>query len=205
LTTDNGQWVWIPTFALCALCGTVFGQEAEKAWAEDDPPKLTEISWSVGDTTVEAIVTFDRVPARFSGYALEGPDRIVLDCFSTDLTATIAEESLPDPVTNAELGELTMDPDVEFVRLALFTSRAVDYRLVETPTRLRLILFWNTRLERQVARSKRRRKATLISVLSGAGAAAAIVAGVFTYRKKHEEPSVEDEIPPPSIPTPDGQ
>jgi hypothetical protein len=34
---------------------------------------------------------------------------------------------------------------------------------------------------------------------------AAAIAGVVAARKLTEEPAPEDEIPPPSIPTPDGQ
>jgi hypothetical protein len=171
---------------------------------EDVRPEFTDIAWSLTDTTVEIILSFNEVPLRYSVYALEQPDRIVVDCFGTAIPDSISDKELPPPVVSKELALQTTEPDIAFARLVLFTRRAVAYRLFEAPTRLRLVLDWNTRLERQKAEELRRRqrRRRLVAVIAGAAVATAVTTTVIIAAAGDEESPGDDVIPPPSITPP---
>ena len=107
---------------------------------DEEPTVLQNVSWLTGDTTVEAILTFNEVPVRYSVYALERPHRIVVDCFETDDQVQLDASRVPPPVTSAELTSQAIEGEVQFARLIMFTQRAVAYQTNESVSRLRVVM-----------------------------------------------------------------
>lgn len=192
---------------------TAVAESAEDPFAfdEEEPSVLKSLAWRVGDTLVEAILDFSVIPVRYSAYALERPQRIVIDCFETANAVSLDTVAPPAPVARGELSAQAVEGELQFLRLVLFTTRAIDFRVEETPTRLRLQMQWNTRLERQLEEQRAKRKRIAVYAGLGAVALAGVTVAIIAATGDDDPlpspgpgpgPTTSDTIPPPDIPLP---
>ncbi len=168
-------------------------------------PVLRDVQWSVGDSIVEAVLHFDRTPARYTAYALEDPHRIVVDCYDTR-AGMLLDPQAPRPIVNARLTGEAMGDEIRFLRLVLFTERAIAFETHETQSEVRVVMQWNTRAEQQHSRDIRRRRLTAFSIIAGIAAAGVTVGIIAGAADSDDEPNqdVDDVIPPPAMQPPGG-
>jgi len=168
-------------------------------------PEIQDFKWNIHDSTIELIISFNVVPVRYTAFALQKPDRIVLDCFDTEARVAIRNKSLPVPVERTELNFVPAEEkELRLQRLVLFTSRAVAYHIDESPSRLRVIMNWNTRLEEQKIRQARKKRIFWGSLLTSTGLVTAGSVAVLLSVNKDAGPSGPGIIPPPAIAPPNG-
>lgn len=170
-------------------------------------PVLRDVQWSVGDSTVSAVLHFDRTPARYAAYALEDPHRIVIDCYDTKAGMLLDPEA-PRPVARARLTGEAVGDEISFLRLVLFTERAIAFETEETNSAVRVVMRWNTHAEHERYRQLRRRRFRAFSIIAGTAIVGATVGIILGTADWDDEPGHTDPgsgtIPPPDMPPPLG-
>jgi hypothetical protein len=167
-------------------------------------PVVDGVSWTADDSSIVFTVSFTRVPPRYLAYALTSSDRIVLDCFETEVGVELPEGGYTLPVLAAVLKAVTVDPGIPLARLVLYTQYAVAFHVVESTNELRIVI------EREVGRpagteariwDSKRRRIVFISI-----GATAVVSGTLGYllSRLGGDGGEDSEIPFIDVPTPDG-
>ncbi|MBD3239713.1 MAG: hypothetical protein GF331_03945 [Chitinivibrionales bacterium] len=170
-------------------------------------PVLQDVQWTVGDSTVDAVLHFDQTPSRYAAYALEDPPRIVVDCYNTR-AGMLLDPQAPPPVLGARLTGEAMGDEVRFLRLVLFTERTIGFEAIDTESEVRVIMRYNTNAEQERIRRTRRKRLALFSVIAGtvvAGATVGIIIGTADSNGDGgDDASGSDVIPPPDMEPPLG-